>query len=1002
MATYDPEKEKTWKPPKADGSHDDLGTHPERREAEVADLEKQYGAPSAGEGDKASSGERSELDSLGEAKGDSDSGDWETNVDDESGGGKKRRFRVTGKQAAAGGGVAALLIGGSFGLFTLFSGPFQFIHIAQMLKGFHFGNNERFMDGRVRNLTRYMRNYGAGERYRNNLGRFSNKLADHYEEKLAKAGMRANYNDSFNGKPRGTIQSFDIDPDTPQGKKALAELDARGIKHEVANVDGKAMRRVELRGFGSTRESKDIIRIAFNATDDVGDVSSAMGKRLLKKRAGVDFHPLRNKVREARESLVDYYRARKEERAERRAKGSQDVDVKAPKAEEITDANGNKTTDAATREAAEEAERIVGDTNKVNPVGEEAVGKIANIKKLLSSPVAKTAGWAGAVVGVMCTARSLGQEAENVQYARVILPMIRIGMEFISIGSQIMSGKDVNLEELGSMSADLYDTTKDLPANKRSFFSAQSIQAEQGKKQTGPDIPESIKPSSIEEKPTWLEVLDKVPGLSQACGISDVFGDLPVIKQFGELTTSAITTLSGGLLEKAVELAINTIAGTTEIVNAKGAELGNIANYGTLMAANDSAISMGGRPLDTAEVVALDTDRHQAERQDLQDKSFFARMFDPYEKDSLVAKTALENPQYAEPSIAMASIFQVPLKSFSNLGSLMSNLLGPRLGAQEAVIYDYGIPEFGFSLDEINNPAYEDPFENADKVEGPNKENLQRLNDKYGKCFNTTIDSSGKIVTGEAKKYGEIAADRDCNSPSEEFIRYRFYIADTVAMATMTCYELNEGCEELGFGSTASTAFASTAGAQIEGDPFESSENIACAPGTNDLGVHTGYNSNNAIQYRLCGIPNIPSTSEESTPGSAFYIEGADGHVIVNSRVSGAVLAMAQAALADGVELTAASSFRTMEHQQSLYNANPNPLLVAPPGRSNHQAGTAIDFNAGNVKGGVTCSTRARAPGNAQWDWLFANAGRFGYQQYAKESWHWDPSTSDSRCGADS
>ncbi len=44
MAVYDDQKEKL-KP----GSHDDLGVHPERREAEVDDLENLYNAESAPE-----------------------------------------------------------------------------------------------------------------------------------------------------------------------------------------------------------------------------------------------------------------------------------------------------------------------------------------------------------------------------------------------------------------------------------------------------------------------------------------------------------------------------------------------------------------------------------------------------------------------------------------------------------------------------------------------------------------------------------------------------------------------------------------------------------------------------------------------------------------------------------------------------------------------------------------------------------------------------------------
>lgn len=189
-----------------------------------------------------------------------------------------------------------------------------------------------------------------------------------------------------------------------------------------------------------------------------------------------------------------------------------------------------------------------------------------------------------------------------------------------------------------------------------------------------------------------------------------------------------------------------------------------------------------------------------------------------------------------------------------------------------------------------------------------------------------------------------------------------------------------------------------TTTSEITGDAFSSSENIDCAEGTTNLGVHTGFNNGVEVQHRLCAIPNISSTAAESSASSQYYIDGANGKVIVNSRVSGVVLAMANAASGDGVTLTATSAFRSNSHQTYLWNENGrDPDRAARPGYSNHQNGTAIDFSTGGPYiQGAGCSNKSSSPNNNQWNWLVENASQFGYGQYAAEAWHWDPA--EGRC----
>jgi LAS superfamily LD-carboxypeptidase LdcB len=83
--------------------------------------------------------------------------------------------------------------------------------------------------------------------------------------------------------------------------------------------------------------------------------------------------------------------------------------------------------------------------------------------------------------------------------------------------------------------------------------------------------------------------------------------------------------------------------------------------------------------------------------------------------------------------------------------------------------------------------------------------------------------------------------------------------------------------------------------------------------------------------------------------------------------------AMVAAAKKDGVALVIESGYRTHAEQQRLWDANPNPTMVARPGTSNHEKGNAIDFK--NVSGA--------------WAWLKNNATRFGMHNYPPEPWHY-------------
>ena len=194
-------------------------------------------------------------------------------------------------------------------------------------------------------------------------------------------------------------------------------------------------------------------------------------------------------------------------------------------------------------------------------------------------------------------------------------------------------------------------------------------------------------------------------------------------------------------------------------------------------------------------------------------------------------------------------------------------------------------------------------------------------------------------------------------------------------------YTADNGLDET-TASITTSAPTSAAGTNIDTlSLYQDSQNVACAPNTKDLGIQDGYYDSQVVKIRICAVSNLPSTSDESN--GKFGVSGADGKAVVNSRVSGAVYAMVDAAAKAGVTLTASSGFRTMAHQQALCPCD--GVTIAEPGKSNHQMGIAIDF------AGLP-STPGPIASSPVWNWLSQNATNYGYRNYPREAWHWSPS----------
>lgn len=137
-----------------------------------------------------------------------------------------------------------------------------------------------------------------------------------------------------------------------------------------------------------------------------------------------------------------------------------------------------------------------------------------------------------------------------------------------------------------------------------------------------------------------------------------------------------------------------------------------------------------------------------------------------------------------------------------------------------------------------------------------------------------------------------------------------------------------------------------------------------------------------------------PAPADTSPGGGLVTIQG----ITVAAEIGPALDALLDAARDDGIVL-GGSGWRSPEAQASLRRANGCPdvydspasscrVPTARPGSSEHEKGLAIDFT---WQGQTICYPQrsAACQGNAAFDWLQSNAGRFGLKNLPAEAWHW-------------
>jgi hypothetical protein len=703
-------------------------------------------------------------------------------------------------------GIVSLIVGILI-ILGISSGPLEFVHISQLLHDAHFSQQENAGDSRMSKLYRYARSGGkTGSRRvgETRLGTLGSKYHARIVSELEAIGITPEYEklDIYKGMSIDTThENSPYKGKTPEEAAKIFE-EKTGIK---PTIEGDHLKVNADKFWGQKKSINSTLKEL-----KTSKVTTAVRSRVLRKFGLVDWHPLHK---------ADKFVARKGITAYEAFKESRDAKLKN-RVQNTVDGTGAKITDDTTDPKNPKTTAIPGESGSATSSG--AKKTLGDIK---SSGSFKVAGGVAAAVGLICIAKTVDDHVGEIRYAQVIVPLMRVGMDAIAVGNQIMSGQDVDAQQVSYLSKSFSEI--DSSGQKTNWNEAKSLRAATGQ-EGGIDMDAQDKQLISQGKPGWLSWTQ-----------SGTVGAL--CSKAGQVITGAVSivvgVLSGGTVSTAASLVAGILAGPfivdklADLVSGNavnlargGAAWGNQINFGSALGANAAALSFGAGALSPSESAQLNNEAAAERNQDFASKSTLQKLFDVHDYRSVASQVIdKQNPDVTQ---NVASIFS----SFTHIGSylvsLPATLLSAKAKAAPSLPYDYGFPQYGFSQADLNNPTMNDPYANADsaatlldipcEINGlPHHPCGQDYIDKAGKCFGVDIskgaDGWDAIPGRDINIYDEGYDKSGCAGAGDQNWKViRFFILDTGVMTGYACANLDDeqacGASGIGGGSAAAPA----------------------------------------------------------------------------------------------------------------------------------------------------------------------------------------------------
>ena len=699
--------------------------------------------------------------------------------------------------------VAAVVGGGFFGVTTL-SGPFEFIHIAQLLTHLNLSTNQNESGSRMEKLIRDVRYHSQNKAYKTNLNYLGNKLADRFEAKLNAEGLTSSYTKYF-----GLKEGYFVDRNYPDYKnKTFAEIEEK--LHEKYGTGFKVVQdstgRIMIEQPTGYRASLKLVNGVLTEADYNG-LSSAIGARVMGTRDGITWHPLKKLdaklFKTLAEKLAAYEKAKDTanlDGATNDINASDGSNQKDPKA---TQQNANDTTGQA-NETIGEANSAGGNVGSGNDTGVTTLSDHIGLKIGLGG---------AAAAAILCIAQGIAKNADNIKEAQLILPATRMGMRAITEGNQVeFGGGDIDTDQLKVDSQQLYD-----PTTKTSWDDALSIRAMEG-------LQGGLPPSNTLQNAGNGSPFDFL--------LTGAFGTVlaPICSTAGQVALTLVSFLGGpfsalGSLIVGAALGppifsalAHWMAGDAADITAKGGAFGNIINFGAHFGANDQALSGGGvamTPAQNTQLVDANNDESQAE---FDQHNLAYRLFSPTDYRSVFASFLdHQTPQ-------LTTNVENALFAFLGLGHTLTNTMATVFSGvahAQAGTYDFGnTPTLAMSADEMSDPAVANPYANGDAVadilSGPNgPAYITQAQQCFGDTLAQVPDPAGDMVwdvqfgTSAINIYSVQYKNLNppcINSSDKNWLRIRFFIFDTLNLKSTACYEGDDqSCSDIGLGGSINT-----------------------------------------------------------------------------------------------------------------------------------------------------------------------------------------------------
>ena len=790
--------EKSFAGPSATESGSDIAA----RSKETAGLEASFAAPSA-----TTSGSKKLEDAKGLAQKEEAAVDQ---VGDKGYTGptkpRPRKRSASVRKRASIAGIIIGLVTGTLTIGSFLSGPLEFLHFAESIRAPHFSATSNFSDSRLGRYLVYARTNSVGDTRLNWVERmYKGKILGEME----KLGIKPITDTHLNqGIGLDYLNSWELDTTTPGSP-------IKGMKPEQVTSWAKSNLGIDSNNVLVTNDNKVYIntdnfvtqtRTTYNLNRALGKsrLASAMRTRTLGRFFDITFHPIKILDKKINTKVADLYKSWKENRTQSIKDGASSVKVETGTTS--TDANGKPVTTAGPSEAA-------------TPSGVKQA-----MTDFLSSPAGKVTSGALLGAGFVCAARETAIGISDFKYAQVIVPLIRTGMELISLGSQIQSGKDVDTTQLDFYAKQL--VTRDSNGKiLNSWSDSASIEKNNGGSGgvPAPDtVSQSVKPG-IPAGLQWTEnpaVAALCSGAGQAIQLG--VGIVSIFFGGGILTDIAKVLVTGILTAKGISFASDALSGEA-VTLATGADLGSQADYGAALASDMTSMQFGGNTLSSKQAYELNQQTVAYEQAQFQSKSLIARLFDVKDRHSFASQIIDSNVFDAKNDIAsLQEGLLNPLRAF---GSLFSNIFSPTRAFAATPAYDYGFPTLGFSLEDQNNPLIAVPQENAayvGKLLDSNSPSAQAYIQRAYDCYGVQIVNGAQgwdVVPASTDAFKNIYAvkgsqDAVCSTPASQdpdWLRIRAFIADTSAVEGWSCTVGDEtACSNDGFGNSTTSSSVGT------------------------------------------------------------------------------------------------------------------------------------------------------------------------------------------------